>query len=317
MTWRTYLMNAIECILNLPASLTEETCHEVSAGLLGGLISGLLVLSVSGIIWLSLKAVGWLYCFAKTKHSFVVFFRLGNHGLSDFTDFQKVSLGIHKLDVMVRVDTRINIEHADLRFVTDTKHLQHPRSDADTNFIEILDARDLDISPPRFSSVTGYDQAGGVDLNYSPSYRRVSGEFIRIQITVHAKREWEGYLSFRESRIYSTHPFRVVNGEALQDRRDKLRRVLTLSTEGLGLCNQRIAASQYVSWNQQAKDWEGKFLESANALDPDLKVRLGELGSVPKWHCDWALHEDHRTVQNRIYGMRSILSMYLDQAHTE
>lgn len=205
MNWRTYLMNVVECITNLPSSLWDDTCHEVSAGLL----SGLVVISVSGMTWLAVCIVTYLYRLFKRKHAFVVFFREGVHGLSDFTDFKIITVGTHYLDVMVRAESPAIIRAADFRFVIDTKHLQSPRSDASTDDIEIISATDLDIPPPRFSSVTGQDQAGGVDIYYSPPYHRVQGQFLRVKIGIVAKNEWQGYLSFCESKVYSYHPFRV------------------------------------------------------------------------------------------------------------
>lgn len=188
------------CLSQLPASLFDKNCSDIiqSLGVAGG---GLLVL------WGILK---WCWIKFKEKHSYTVFFRRGNHALSDITDFETVSVGTHYLDVMIRAERKLAVENADIRFVIDKNHLQHPRSDADTADIEITEAQDLDLDAPRFWWRIGLDQAGGVDFGYSTTYNRAKGDFLRIRIKVEAKREWEGFISFRESRIYSYHAFRVV-----------------------------------------------------------------------------------------------------------
>ena len=202
MNWRILFVWGFTmlCLSQLPASLVDPNCSNVFQNL--GIAGGGIVSVFFALKWVWQK---WM-----EKHSYTVFFRRDNHRLSDITDFWAVPTGTQFIDVMVRAERKVSIEHADIRFVIDKNHLQNPRSDADTDDIEITSAEDLDIPSPRFSWKAGLDQAGGVDLWYLPAYNRVKGDFLRIRIKVEAKRGWQGFISFRESRIYSYHPFRVV-----------------------------------------------------------------------------------------------------------
>ncbi len=210
MSWRTYLMNIIECFKSLPGSLLEDTCHELNAGLLGGLVAGSVVLGISAVGWILFQFFMWACRKWRVHHSYTIWFREGNHGLTPMNEFKTVSIGTHYLDVMIRAERKVSIEHADIRFAIDTKHRQQPRSDANTDDIEITGAEDLDLPTTRFWWRIGLDQAGGVDMGYSPAYNRTKGDFVRIRIKVEARREWQGYLSFRESRTYASTPFRVI-----------------------------------------------------------------------------------------------------------
>jgi hypothetical protein len=207
MNWRTLLWwwFIMLCLSQLPTSLLDANCTNVFQNI------AFAVGAITGMFWL----IKWAWQKYKEKHSYIVRFRRENHGLSEITEIQTVLIGIHHLDVMIKATHGVSIEHADIRFVIDKLHRQHPRSDANRDDIEITYAMDLDIRAPRFSYAVGNDQAGGVDLNYSPPYRRVRGQFVRVQIAVQAKREWEGYISFCESKVYAYYPFRVV--KALDD----------------------------------------------------------------------------------------------------
>ena len=185
----------VGCLTRLPASILDSNCTET--------------LQILGILLVvSYFVFKWRYRKWMEKHSYTVYFGEGDNQFSANTDFKTVEIGDHLLDVMIRAKRTVEVESANLRFTIDTKHLQSPRSDVEKSVIAIVEAKDLDIGVPRFSSKHG--KAGGFDLNYSPAYRRVTGDFLRIRIRVKAKQEWEGYLSFCESKAYYYHRFRVV-----------------------------------------------------------------------------------------------------------
>ena len=185
----------MSCLTQLPASIRDSDCTETLQILGVVLVVGFFVLK-------------WRYRLWTEKHSYAVYFGEGDDQVNVGADCKTVEIGEHVLDVMIRTKRTVGVESANLRFTVDTKHLQRPRSDVEKSVIAIVEAKDLEISAPQFSSK--HDKAGGYDLAYSPASRRVSGDFLRIRIRVKAKQEWEGYLSFCESKAYYYHRFRVV-----------------------------------------------------------------------------------------------------------
>jgi hypothetical protein len=185
----------VSCLTQLPASIRDSDCTETLQVLGVVLVVGFFVLR-------------WLYRKWTEKHSYAVYFGEGDDQVNVGGDFKTVEIGEHVLDVMIRAKRTAEVESANLRFTVDTKHVQHPRSDVAKSVIAIVEAKDLDIGAPQFSSK--HDKAGGYDLKYAPATKRVAGDFLRIRIRVKAKQEWEGYLSFCESKAYYHHRFRVV-----------------------------------------------------------------------------------------------------------
>ena len=185
----------MSCLTQLPASIRDSNCTET--------------LQILGVLLVvSFFVFKWLYRKWTEKHSYAVYFGEGNDQVNVGADVKTVEIGEHVLDVMIRAKRTVEVESANLRFTVDAKHLQSPRSDVEKSVIAIVEAKDLDIDAPQFSSK--YHKAGGYDLKYSPAYGRVAGDFLRIRIRVKAKQEWEGHLSFCESKAYYTHRFRVV-----------------------------------------------------------------------------------------------------------
>ena len=183
------------CLTQLPASIRDSDCTET--------------LQILGVLFVvGFFVFKWLYRKWTEKHSFIVYFGEGDDQVNVSADFKTVEIGEHVLDVMVRAKRTVDVESANLRFVVDTKHLQSPRSDVEKSIIALMEAKDLDIVAPHFSSK--HDKGGGYDLKYSPAYKRVAGSFLRIRIRVKAKQEWEGYLGFCESKAYYYHRVRVV-----------------------------------------------------------------------------------------------------------
>ena len=185
----------MNCLTQLPASIRDSDCTE-TLQILG-------VLLVVGFFVLK-----WLYRKWAEKHAYAVYFGEGEDLVNVGADCKTVELGEHVLDVMIRAKRTVELESANLRFVVDTKHLQNPRSDAEKSVIAIVEAKDIEIGAPQFSSK--HDKAGGYDLKYSPAARRVAGSFLRIRIRIKAKQEWEGYLGFCENKAYYYHRFQVV-----------------------------------------------------------------------------------------------------------
>ena len=185
----------MSCLTQLPASIRDPDCTE-TLQILG-------VLLVVGFF-----IFRWLYRKWTEKHSYTVYFGEGDDQVNVGADFKTVEIGEHVLEVMIRAKRTVEVESANLHFAVDTKHGQTSRSDVEKSVIAIVEAKDLDIRAPQFSSK--HDKAGGYDLKYSPAYRRVAGEFLRIRIRIKAKQEWEGYLGFCESNAYYYHGFRVV-----------------------------------------------------------------------------------------------------------
>ena len=183
------------CLTQLPASIRDSDCTETLQVLGVLLVVGFFVLK-------------WLYRKWTEKHSYVVYFGEGDDLVNVGADSKTIEIGEHVLDVMIRAKRTVEVESANLRFAVDTKRAQSPGSDVEKSGIAIVDAKDLDIRAPQFSSK--HDKAGGYDLTYSPAYRRVAGAFLRIRIRVKAKQEWEGYLRFCENEAYYYHSFRVV-----------------------------------------------------------------------------------------------------------
>ncbi|MGH9878725.1 MAG: hypothetical protein ACRD5H_13900, partial [Nitrososphaerales archaeon] len=185
----------MSCLTQLPASIRDSDCTETLQALGVVLVVGFFILKRFYRKW-------------TEKHSYAVYFGEGDDLVNVGADCKTVEIGEHVLDVMIRAKRTVEVESANLRFTVDTKQAQNPRSDVEKSVIAIVDAKDLDIRAPQFSSKHG--KAGGYDLTYSPAYRRVSGEFLHIRIRVKVKQEWEGYLRFCESKAYYYHPFRVV-----------------------------------------------------------------------------------------------------------
>ena len=185
----------MSCLTQLPASIRDSDCT--------GTLQILGVVLVVGFFVLQ-----WRYRKWTEKRSYAVYFGEGDDQVNVGADCKTVEIGEHVLEVMIRAKRTVEVESANLRFTVDTKHLQRPRSDVEKSVIAIVEAKDLEIGAPKFSSK--HDKAGGYDLTYSPAYRRVAGDFLRIRIRVKAKQEWEGYLSFCENKAYYTHRFRVV-----------------------------------------------------------------------------------------------------------
>lgn len=183
------------CLTQLPASIRDSDCTET--------LQVLGVLLVVGFF-----IFRWLYRKWTEKHSYAVYFGVGDDQVNMSADAKTVELGEHVLDVMIRAKRTVDVESANLRFAIDTKDVEHSRSDAGKSVVAIVEAKDLDIRAPQFSSK--HDKAGGYDLTYSPAYRRVAGAFLRIRIRVKAKQEWEGYIRFCENEAYYYHRFRVV-----------------------------------------------------------------------------------------------------------
>jgi len=185
----------VSCLTQLPASIHDSDCTETLQ------VLGLLLV-------ISFFVFKWLYRKWTEKHSYTVYFGEGDDQVNVGADFKTVEIGEHVLDVMIRTKRTVEVEFANLRFTVDAKHVQNPRPDVEKSVIAIVEAKDLDINTPQFSSK--HDKAGGYDLKYSPAYRRVAGDFLRIRIRVKAKQEWEGYLTFCESKAYYKHRFRIV-----------------------------------------------------------------------------------------------------------
>ncbi|MGH7183519.1 MAG: hypothetical protein ACREJN_16295 [Nitrospiraceae bacterium] len=185
----------MNCLTHLPASIHDSDCTETLQ------VLGLLLV-------ISFFVFKWLYRKWAEKHSYTVYFGEGDDQVNVGADFKTVEIGEHVLDVMIRAKRTVEVEFANLRFTVDAKHVQSPRPDVEKSVIAIVEAKDLDINTHQFSSK--HDKAGGYDLKYSPAYRRVAGDFLRIRIRVKAKQEWEGYLRFCESKAYYKHRFRIV-----------------------------------------------------------------------------------------------------------
>lgn len=184
----------MNCITQLPASIHDADCTET--------IQVLGLLLVIGFF-----VVQWLYRKWKEKHSYVVYFGEGDDQVNVGADCKTVEIGEHVLDVMIRAKRTVEVESANLRFTAETKRGSGSHLGTEKSVIAIVEAKDLEIGTPQFSSK--HDKAGGYDLKYSPASRRVAGDFLRIRIRVKAKQEWEGYLSFCESKVSYTHRFRV------------------------------------------------------------------------------------------------------------
>jgi hypothetical protein len=185
----------VSCLTQLPGSIRDSDCTETLQVLGVVLVVGFFVFR-------------WLYRKWTEKHSYAVYFGEGDDQVNVGADSKIVELGEQVMDVMIRAKRTVDVESANLRFTVDTKHVEHSRSDVEKSIIAIVEAKDLDIRTPQFSSK--HDKAGGYDLTYAPAYRRVAGAFLRIRIRVKAKQEWEGYLRFCESEAYYYHRFRVV-----------------------------------------------------------------------------------------------------------
>ena len=185
----------MSCLTQLPASIRDADCTETLQILGVVLVVGFFVLK-------------WRYRKWTEKRSYALYFGEGDDQVNVGADCKTVDIGEHVLDVMIRAKRTVDVESANLRFTVDTTHVQRPRSDVEKSVIAIVEAKDLDIGAPQSSSK--HDMAGGYDLTYSPAYRRVAGDFLQIRIRVKAKQEWEGYLSFCESKAYYQHRFRVV-----------------------------------------------------------------------------------------------------------
>ena len=183
------------CLTQLPASIRDSDCTETLQVLGVVLVVGFFVFK-------------WLYRKWTEKHSYAVYFGEGDDQVNVGADCKTVELGEHVIDVMIRTKRTLEVESANLRFTVDSMHGEHSRSDAEKSVIAIVEAKDLDIHAPQFSSK--HDKAGGYDLKYSPAYRRVAGAFLRIRIRVKAKQEWEGYIRFCENEAYYYHRFQVV-----------------------------------------------------------------------------------------------------------
>jgi len=185
----------VGCLTQLPASIRDSDCTET--------------LQIFGVVLVvGFFVFKWLYRKWTEKHSYAVYFGEGDDLVNVGADFKTIEIGEHVLDVMIRAKRTVEVESANLRFAVDTKQAQSPRSDVEKSGIAIVDVKDLDIPAPQFSSK--HDKAGGYDLTYSPAYRRVVGEFLRLRIRVKVKQEWEGSLRFCESKAYYYHSFRVV-----------------------------------------------------------------------------------------------------------
>jgi hypothetical protein len=185
----------VGCLTQLPASIRNSDCTET--------------LQIFGVVLVvGFFVFKWLYRKWTEKHSYAVYFGEGDDLVNVGADFKTIEIGEHVLDVMIRAKRTVEVESANLRFAVDTKQAQSPRSDGEKSGIAIVDVKDLDIRAPQFSSK--HDKAGGYDLTYSPAYRRVVGEFLRLRIRVKVKQEWEGSLRFCESKAYYYHSFRVV-----------------------------------------------------------------------------------------------------------
>ena len=185
----------MSCLTQLPASIRDSDCTE-TLQILG-------VLLVVGFF-----VFRWLFRKWTEKHSYAVYFGEGDDQVNVGADSKTIELGEQVVDVMIRAKRTVEVESANLRFAADTKHVEAARSDVEKSVIAIVEAKDLDIRAPQFSSK--HDKAGGYDLTYSPAYRRAAGAFLRIRIRVKAKQEWEGYLRFCENEAYYYHRFRVV-----------------------------------------------------------------------------------------------------------
>ena len=185
----------MSCLTQLPASIRDADCTETLQILGVVLVVGFFVLK-------------WRYRKWTEKRSYALYFGEGDDQVNVGADCKTVEIGEHVLEVMIRAKRTVEVESANLRFSVDTTHVQRPRSDVEKSVIAIVEAKDLEICAPQFSSK--HDKAGGYDLIYSPAYRRVAGDFLRIRIRVKAKQEWEGYLRFCESKAYYTHRVRVV-----------------------------------------------------------------------------------------------------------
>jgi hypothetical protein len=183
------------CLTQLPASIRDSDCTETLQVLGVVLVVGFFIFR-------------WLYRKWTEKHSYAVYFGEGDDQVNVGAEFKTVEPGEHVLDVMIRAKRTVDVESTNLRFAADTKQVEHSRSDVEKSVIAIVEAKDLDIHAPQFSSK--HDKAGGYDLTYSPAYRRVAGAFLRIRIRIKAKQEWEGYLRFCENEAYYYHRFRVV-----------------------------------------------------------------------------------------------------------
>ena len=185
----------MSCLTQLPASIRDPDCTET--------------LQVLGVVLVvTFFVLKWLYRKWTEKHSYAVYFGEGDDQVNVGADCKTVEIGEHVVEVMIRAKRTVEVESANLRFAVDTKHVKHPRSDVEKSVIAIVEAKDLDIRAPQFSSK--HDKAGGYDLTYSPAYRRVAGDFMRIKIRVKAKQEWEGYLCFCESNANYYHRVQVV-----------------------------------------------------------------------------------------------------------
>lgn len=196
----------MNCITQLPGSIRDSDCTETLQILGVVLVIGFFVLK-------------WIYRKWTEKHSYAVYFGEGDDLVNVGADCKTVEIGEHVLDVMIRTKRTVEIESANLRFVVDTKHLTSPRSDVEKSIIALVEAKDLDIVAPHFSSK--HDKGGGYDLKYSPAYKRVAGSFLRIRIRVKAKQEWEGYLGFCESKAYYYHRVRVVKPTTIKSPDEK------------------------------------------------------------------------------------------------
>ena len=185
----------MSCLTQLPASIRDSDCTETLQILGVVLVVGFFVFR-------------WLYRKWTEKHSYAVYFGEGDDQVNVGADSKTIEPGEQLVDVMIRAKRTVEVESANLRFAADTKHVEAARSDVEKSVIAIVEAKDLDIRTPQFSSK--HDKAGGYDLTYSPAYRRVAGAFLRIRIRVKAKQEWEGYLRFCENEAYYYHRFRVV-----------------------------------------------------------------------------------------------------------
>ena len=185
----------MDCLTQLPASIRDSDCTET--------------LQVFGVLLVVGFFVSkWLYRKWTEKHSYAVYFGEGDDLVNVGADCKTIEIGEQVLEVMIRAKRTVEVKSANLRFTVDTTHGQSSRSDVEKSGIAIVEAKDLDIHAPQFSYK--HDKAGGYDLTYSPAYRRVAGDFLRIRIRVKVKQEWEGYLRFCESKAYYYHPFRVV-----------------------------------------------------------------------------------------------------------
>ena len=171
----------MSCFTELPASLFDKECVQIFF-LVGGTLIGV---------------VFWLY----RKWRFHHLFTLGwGNGLGNISAIHTIPSSTWELRVTIKFHAPVSIEEFDLRFTKDMEHRPPPNtSNVPTSIIEILGIQDLDHldpSKPQFFWVQD-DGAGGRVGRYNPPYTRGKRDNISLRVWVHAKQEWQGYLSFR------------------------------------------------------------------------------------------------------------------------